>query len=173
MRLALFVLAVALSLCVAGPAAAARINRAPQSGATCTMCGFLVNLVENWISSNTTEQELMAFLGKGCSYLGSFAEEVRYRFVFIFSLGPAHRFPNNSAPTSSTAKSLLSSRLFWRKNPLRLSVLVFAPTQPRPPCGATPSVPLASLLPKCSKRKRKEFRQQHLLHNVFLYSGRM
>jgi hypothetical protein len=51
-------------------------NKAAQN-TYCTICGFLVNIVEGWVSSNTTEQELMTFLDKGCSYLGSFSEDVR------------------------------------------------------------------------------------------------
>jgi dihydroxyacetone kinase DhaKLM complex PTS-EIIA-like component DhaM len=57
-------------------------NKSAQSSTYCTICGFLVNIVEGWISSNSTEQELMAFLDKGCSYLGSFTEEVRFFLRF-------------------------------------------------------------------------------------------
>lgn len=63
------VLAVVAAAFVAAPAEARKkpavdATKIPIGDVQCSICGFIITAVENWIQSNTTEQEIMQYLEK-------------------------------------------------------------------------------------------------------------
>lgn len=49
-----------------------------QSGQSCTMCQFVANYAEDFLSSNATETEIITFVSTVCNlFPGAFKQEVR------------------------------------------------------------------------------------------------
>jgi hypothetical protein len=49
-----------------------------QSGQSCTMCQFVANYAEDFLSSNATETEIITFVSTVCNlFPGAFKQQVR------------------------------------------------------------------------------------------------